>query len=69
MKPLSEVVKHFEEVVADKYAIDPQIQARVVDKMFNRRDAEDVHEQLAQCLDFKKQRVTQNRRVQKENIY
>ena len=68
MKPVSEVNKHSEDVLADKFMMDLQIQARVVERMYYNKDAKELKEKLAERLRLKKQKVNQNKKSQKENI-
>ena len=69
MKPLSEVSKHSDDILADKFPIDIQIQARIIEKMYNSKDAKELKEKLAERLQIKKAKVTPSKKAQKENIH
>ena len=69
MKPLSEVNKHSDDILADKFPIDVQIQARIIEKMYNSKDAKELKERVGDRLQIKKAKVTPSKKSQKENIH
>ena len=69
MKPQSEISKYADDILADKFTIDPQVLARIIDKMHCSKDAKELKEKLAKCLRVKKAKSTPNKKSQKENIH
>ena len=69
MKPQSEINRYSDDVMADKFTIDPQIQTRIIDKMYSGKEAKELKDKLAECLRKKKAKVSPCKRSQKENVH
>ena len=69
MKALSDVNKHSDEVLIDKFPIDQQVANRIIEKLYSTKDAKNLKQNLAARLLKKKQKSTQaKQKHHKENI-
>ena len=69
MKALSDVNKHSDEVLVDKFPIDQQVANRIIEKLYFTKDVKDLKQNLASRLLKKKQKTAQaKQKHSKENI-